>query len=53
MPGRGGGAKGGSGKSGGGSKPSGGKINRSAITGRFVTDATVKRHPDKTVRESR
>lgn len=40
------------GKKGGGSK-GGGKIGRSATTGRFVKQSTVKRHPDKTVNESR
>lgn len=29
-----------------------GKVNRSASTGRFVTKATVRRHPDTTVTQS-
>jgi hypothetical protein len=29
-----------------------GKVNKSASTGRFVSDATVKRHPDKTVEQT-
>jgi hypothetical protein len=28
------------------------KVNRSAITGRFVKESTVKRHPDTTVRQT-
>jgi hypothetical protein len=30
----------------------GGHRGRSAVTGRFVKQSTVKRHPDKTVNES-
>lgn len=30
-----------------------GKQGRSAITGRFVKDSTVKRHPKTTVNESK
>ncbi|MFJ6083213.1 hypothetical protein ACIQI8_17625 [Streptomyces sp. NPDC092369] len=33
------------------SSGSGGKRGRSAITGRFVKQATVRRHPDTTVNE--
>ncbi len=29
-----------------------GRRGRSAVTGRFVTQATVRRHPDKTVNEA-
>ena len=34
-------------------KPSSGSSNRSAITGRYVTEATAKRHPKTTVKETR
>ncbi len=33
-------------------KPSGSKRGRSAITGRFITQSTVKRHPKTSVNES-
>jgi hypothetical protein len=39
--------------SGGGSKGSSGKQGRSAITGRFVKQSTVRRHPNTTTNESR
>lgn len=35
-----------------GSSSSAGKTGRSAITGRFVKQSTVKRHPATTVNES-
>jgi len=34
-------------------KSSGAKSGRSAITGRFVKQSTVKRHPKTTVNETR
>jgi hypothetical protein len=35
-----------------GSKSSGGKRGRSAVTGRFVKQSTVRRNPKSTVNES-
>lgn len=40
------------GKSGGSSKPTTVEVNKSAVTGRFVTDAYVKSHPKTTYVET-